>query len=96
MICTPNTGHPVLGVHAATSTMIANGVGIVTTANELGHTNATTTANIYAHRIAMAKARAAEICGGIFSNRDQKTRRRREVGCVLISKSLPVMANPIK
>ena len=31
------------------------GVDIVTTANELGHTNATTTANIYAHQIAMAK-----------------------------------------
>ena len=79
MICTPNTGHPVLGVHAATSTMIANGVGIVTTANELGHANATSTANIYAHRIAMAKARAAEVRGGVFSNRDQKTRRRRRV-----------------
>lgn len=33
------------------------GVDIVTTANELGHTNAMTTANIYAHQIAMAKAK---------------------------------------
>lgn len=33
------------------------GVDIVTTANELGHANATTTANIYAHQIAMAKAK---------------------------------------
>ena len=39
------------------------GVDIVTTANELGHANAMTTANIYAHQITMAKGQkeAAEI-----------------------------------
>ena len=57
--------------------MIANGIDIVTTANELGHANATTTANIYAHQIAMAKAKAAEVRGGVFADRDKKTRRRR-------------------
>lgn len=41
------------------------GVDIVTTANELGHASATTTANIYAHQIAMAKARAAGVRGGV-------------------------------
>ena len=46
--------------HTAASTMIANGVDLVTTANELGHANATTTAMIYAHQIAIAKARAAD------------------------------------
>ena len=46
--------------------MIANGIDIVTTANELGHANATTTANIYAHQIAMAKAKAAEVRGGVL------------------------------
>lgn len=65
--------------HTSASTMIANGADIVTTANELGHANATTTANISAHQIAMAKARAAEVRGGVFSNRDQKTRRWRRV-----------------
>ena len=55
------------------------GVDIVITANEFGHANAMTTANIYAHQIAMAKARAAEVRGGVFSNRDHKTRRRRRV-----------------
>ena len=44
---------------------------------ELGHANATTTANIYAHQIAMAKAKAAEVRGGVFADRDKKTRRRR-------------------
>lgn len=38
------------------------GVDIVTTANELGHANATTTANIYAHQIAMAKKRLQKFC----------------------------------
>ena len=47
--------------------MIANGVDLVTAASELGHANATTTANIYAYQIAVAKARAAKVRGGVFS-----------------------------
>lgn len=46
--------------------MIANGVDLVTTANELGHANATTTATIYAHQIAIAQAKAANARAGIF------------------------------
>lgn len=42
-----------------------------------GHANATTTANIYAHQIALAKAKAAEARAGVFSDRDKVTRRRR-------------------
>lgn len=38
--------HPHAFRHTAASTMIANGVDLVTTANELGHANATTTATI--------------------------------------------------
>lgn len=49
--------------------MIANGVDLVTTAAEPGHANATTTATIYAHQIAIARATAAEVRGGIFSAR---------------------------
>ena len=52
--------------HTAASTMIANGVDIVTTANELGHASATTTANIYAHQIAEAKAKAENVRAGVF------------------------------
>ncbi len=48
--------HPHAFRHTAASTMIASGVDLVTTANELGHTNATITATIYAHQIAHAKA----------------------------------------
>ena len=49
--------------------MIANGVDLVTTANELGHSNATTTATIYAHVIADAKAKAEEARFDVFSRR---------------------------
>jgi len=49
--------HPHAFRHSAASTMIANGVDLVTAANELGHANATTTATIYAHQIEIAKQR---------------------------------------
>lgn len=39
------------------------------TAAELGHANTTTTATIYAHQIAITRATAAEIRGGVFSAR---------------------------
>ncbi len=58
--------HPHAFRHTAASTMIANGIDIVTTANELGHASATTTATIYAHQIAEAKAKAENVRGSIF------------------------------
>ena len=61
--------HPHAFRHTAASTMIANGVDIVTTANELGHSSATTTANIYAHQIAEAKAKAEDARSSVFSRR---------------------------
>lgn len=63
--------HPHAFRHTAASTMIANGVDLVTTANELGHANATTTAMIYAHQIAIAQARAANVRAGVFASRTQ-------------------------
>ena len=69
--------HPHAFRHTAASTMIANGVDLVTAANELGHANATTTANIYAHQIAIAKARAAKVRGGVFSSREEKPTKRK-------------------
>lgn len=61
--------HPHAFRHTAASTMIANGVDIVTAANELGHANATTTATIYAHQIAEAKAKAENVRASIFKNK---------------------------
>lgn len=61
--------HPHAFRHTAASTMIANGVDLVTAANELGHSNATITAAIYAHQIAEAKARAEEARFDVFSRR---------------------------
>ena len=61
--------HPHAFRHTAASTMIANGVDIVTAANELGHASATTTATIYAHQIAEAKAKADNVRAGVFKRR---------------------------
>jgi len=58
--------HPHAFRHTAASTMIANGVDLVTTAAELGHASSVTTATIYAHQIATAKAKANEARSGVF------------------------------
>lgn len=62
--------HPHAFRHTAASTMIANGVDLVTTAAELGHANAATTTTIYAHQIAVARARASNIRGSVFRYRN--------------------------
>ena len=59
--------HPHAFRHTAASTLIANGVDLVTTAAEMGHANATTTATIYAHEIALARAKAADVRAGVFA-----------------------------
>ena len=41
------------------------------------YANAATTANIYAHQIAIAKARAAKVRGGMFSTREEKPTKRK-------------------
>ena len=61
--------HPHAFRHTAASTMIANGVDLVTIAAELGHANANTTATIYAHQIAIARATAADVRAGVFAGR---------------------------
>lgn len=68
--------HPHAFRHTASSTMIANGVDIVTTANELGHADANTTAKIYAHQISVAKAKAANVRAGVFSGRPSKPKKK--------------------
>ncbi len=56
---------------AAISTLIANGADLVTTAAELGHATATTTATIHAHEIALYHA-AADVRAGVFATLRQK------------------------
>ena len=46
--------------HTFASLMIADGVPLVTVSNQLGHALPSTTANIYAHAISSAQARAAQ------------------------------------
>lgn len=65
--------HPHAFRHTAASTMIANGMDLITTAAELGHRSPTTTATIYAHEFAIARAKAAKLRAGVFYNRQQKT-----------------------
>lgn len=60
--------HPHAFRHTAASTMIANGVDIVTTAGELGH-NPATTEMYYAHVINEAKARAGAVRSSVFDRR---------------------------
>lgn len=47
--------------HTYASLMIADGIPLVTVSHSLGHAQVSTTANIYAHVIAAAEARAAEV-----------------------------------
>lgn len=59
--------HPHAFRPTVASIIIASGIDLVTTANELGHANATTTATIYAHQITVAKAKASEARESVFS-----------------------------
>ena len=63
--------HPHAFRHTAASMMISEGVDLVTTAHELGHANASTTATIYAHQIEEAQAKATEARASVFSRRKQ-------------------------
>ncbi|NLB81532.1 MAG: tyrosine-type recombinase/integrase [Clostridiaceae bacterium] len=53
--------------HTNISIMIANGVDIKTVSARAGHSNITTTGNIYTHQIQSANAKAADKIGNIFS-----------------------------
>lgn len=61
--------HPHAFRHTAASTMIMNGIDVVSAAAELGHKSPSTTANIYAHQFSIARAKAAAARGGVFSTR---------------------------
>ena len=61
--------HPHAFRHTAASTMIMNGVDVVTAAAEMEHASPSTTANIYAHQFAIARAKAANVRGGVFAKR---------------------------
>ncbi len=58
------TGMPKVTVHSLRHTyaslMIADGVPLVVVSRQLGHAQASTTANIYAHAIASAQAKAMQ------------------------------------
>lgn len=53
--------------HSNISLLISHGVDIKTVSTRAGHSNVTTTGNIYTHQIQSANARAAEKLGDIFA-----------------------------
>lgn len=64
--------HPHAFRHTAASIMIAEGIDIVTTAAELGHSSAITTANIYAHAINEQRRKAAKKRSSLFDHLEEK------------------------
>lgn len=65
--------HPHAFRHTAASTMIASGIDLVSTAADLGHASPITTATIYAHQIATAKAKASEARSGVFRRKKENS-----------------------
>lgn len=60
--------------HTNASLLIAAGTNLRTVSGRLGHSQASTTANIYAHAIQSADAAAADIIGDILSPRQKKAK----------------------
>lgn len=58
--------HPHSFRHSVASILISAGTGLVTVAGQLGHTQTSTTADIYAHVVEKAKAQATECIADIM------------------------------
>lgn len=58
--------------HTNASVLIAKGVDLKTVSSRLGHSNVSTTCNIYAHAIKTADAKASDSLEDIFKNPDDK------------------------
>ena len=58
--------HPHSFRHSVASILISAGTGLVTVAGQLGHTQTSTTADIYAHVVEKAKAQATECIADIL------------------------------
>jgi integrase len=53
--------------HGAASLMLANGIDVKTVSSRLGHANASTTLNVYAHVLKGSQGRAAELMENLLS-----------------------------
>lgn len=62
--------------HTNATLLIANGTDLRTVSKRLGHSNMTTTGNIYTHAIQTADERAAEALGDILSPGTKKTAKQ--------------------
>ncbi len=67
---------PFYGIHSfrhfAASALISAGLDVTTVSGALGHSNSTTTLNVYCHQFQTAQARVAEAMDGAFSFLDRQ------------------------
>ena len=67
-------GVPFKGLHSFRHTVatqsIVNGVDVSTVSAILGHSNVSTTLNIYTHAVRKAKAKAANVMAGLIDEND--------------------------
>ncbi len=67
---------PFYGIHSfrhfAASALISAGLDVTTVSGALGHSNSTTTLNVYCHQFQTAQARVAEAMDGAFSFLDKQ------------------------
>ncbi len=64
--------HPHGFRHTNASMLIGNGVDVVTVANRLGHSDVSTTLDIYSHAINEAKAKASETLADVMLRRKKR------------------------
>ena len=67
---------PFYGIHSfrhfAASALISAGLDVTTVSGALGHSNSTTTLNVYSHRFDTAQARVSEAMDGAFGFLNKK------------------------
>ena len=58
--------------HFVATQLLSAGVDVRTVAGRLGHRNAATTLNVYAHFVEQADRGAADVMGGVLNNRSEQ------------------------
>jgi integrase len=60
-------------MHSFVTNLIANNVPLPTVSKIVGHSNTTTTANIYSHSLKAAEEKAMEVTGGLLNPMRRKS-----------------------
>ena len=83
--------------HTQATQLLANGVDVKTVQTRLGHANASTTLNWYAHAVPENDQRAAELIGNLFSSDSQLDAEGdsdSQIGKPICTASAPTLLNP--